>query len=136
MTALAMRRRCLRPAAVVGCLLVLAGCAPRRERHPAGGELYLRYCASCHGMNGTGDGPVAKWLQPRPADLTQSTLDLPALVDRIDGRRMVPGHGSSEMPVWAEVFNEELLDEPRAREITRLRVQALAEHVRSLRAAR
>jgi hypothetical protein len=32
------------------------------------------------------------------------------------------------------VFDEQIVTEPKAREITRLRVQALAEHVRSLRA--
>jgi mono/diheme cytochrome c family protein len=120
---------------VVGVAAALAslGCSPRRERNPAGAELYQRYCASCHGSNGAGDGPVAKWLDPRPADLRQSALDLRGLVERIDGRREVHGHGSSEMPVWSEVFSEDLLSEPKAREITRLRVQSIAEHVRSLR---
>ncbi len=124
---------------VVVCFAVALaslGCSPRRERNPAGAELYLRYCTSCHGPNGAGDGPVAKWLDPRPANLRESTLDLQGLVERIDGRRDVGAHGSSEMPVWAEVFNLQLLREPKAREITRLRVQAIAEHVRSLREER
>jgi mono/diheme cytochrome c family protein len=113
--------------------LVALGCAPRREHEPAGAELYHRYCASCHGTNGAGDGPAARWLEPRPANLRQSTLDLAALVERIDGRREVPGHGSSDMPVWGKVFSEMLVTEPKERAITRLRVQAIAEHVRSLR---
>ena len=35
-----------------------------------GGDLYHRYCASCHGVNGQGDGPLARLLQvdQRPAD--------------------------------------------------------------------
>lgn len=122
----------------VACVVVAltpAGCTPRRERNPAGAELYHRYCASCHGPNGAGDGPVAKWIDPRPADLTQSALDLPGLVERIDGRREVGPHGPSEMPIWADVFNEQLIEEPKKREITRWRVQAIAEHVHSLRRA-
>jgi mono/diheme cytochrome c family protein len=117
----------------IALALALGGCAPRREQNPAGADLYRRYCASCHGPNGAGDGPAAKWLEPRPADLTRSGLDVPGLVERIDGRRETPGHGSSDMPVWGEVFSEMLVTEPKAREITRLRVQAIAEHVRSLR---
>jgi hypothetical protein len=40
------------------------------------------------------------------------------------------------MPVWGEVFSEMLVEEAKAREITRLRVQSIAEHVRSLRDVR
>jgi hypothetical protein len=116
------------------CLAVVAlGCAPGREHEPAGAQLYHRYCASCHGTSGAGDGPAAQWLEPRPANLRKSTLDLAALVERIDGRREVPGHGSSDMPVWGKVFSQMLVTEPKEREITRLRVQAIAEHVHSLR---
>jgi mono/diheme cytochrome c family protein len=115
-------------------ILGLVGCGPRRERNPAGGEIYARYCASCHGATGHGDGPAASNLDPRPADLTRSTLELADLVRRIDGRHEVRAHGTSAMPAWGEVFDEQLVTEPKAREITRLRVQALAEHVRSLRA--
>jgi mono/diheme cytochrome c family protein len=38
-----------------------------------GRDLYMRYCASCHGISATGDGPVAAALEPRPADLTRLT---------------------------------------------------------------
>jgi hypothetical protein len=122
---------------VLLCIAVALGaCSPRREQNPAGADLYRRYCASCHGPNGAGDGPASKWLEPRPVDLTRSALDLPGLAERIDGRREVGAHGSSDMPVWGEVFSEMLLAEPKAREITRLRVDAIAEHVRSLRNVR
>jgi mono/diheme cytochrome c family protein len=30
-----------------------------------GRELFVRYCASCHGVSGRGDGPAAAALQPR-----------------------------------------------------------------------
>jgi Cytochrome c len=36
-----------------------------------GRELFVRYCASCHGVSGRGDDPEAAALQPSPADLTR-----------------------------------------------------------------
>lgn len=34
----------------------------------AGAKLYATYCASCHGSEGKGDGPVATSLKPPPAN--------------------------------------------------------------------
>jgi cytochrome c553 len=36
-----------------------------------GEKEYLNSCASCHGIGGKGDGPVADSLRKRPADLTK-----------------------------------------------------------------
>jgi len=36
----------------------------------AGQKVFLQQCTSCHGLEGRGDGPAAKDLQPPPADLT------------------------------------------------------------------
>ncbi|MEP7306331.1 MAG: c-type cytochrome [Acidobacteriota bacterium] len=36
-----------------------------------GRDTYRFYCASCHGPDGKGDGPIASALQTRPADLTR-----------------------------------------------------------------
>ncbi|MEE2704320.1 MAG: cytochrome c [Myxococcota bacterium] len=33
-----------------------------------GAPLYAMYCATCHGPEGRGDGPIAQTLVPRPAD--------------------------------------------------------------------
>jgi len=35
-----------------------------------GARLYKQHCAVCHGVAGYGDGPAARGLRPRPADLT------------------------------------------------------------------
>src|SRR5580765_3884283 len=32
----------------------------------SGRLLYEQHCAACHGLNGTGDGPAAVWLYPKP----------------------------------------------------------------------
>ena len=37
----------------------------------SGRNEFLRSCASCHGVSGKGDGPVAKSLSPPPSDLTR-----------------------------------------------------------------
>src|ERR1022692_4159181 len=36
-----------------------------------GKKEFIEYCAQCHGMDATGDGPIAPDLKERPADLTQ-----------------------------------------------------------------
>src|SRR5262245_34319955 len=38
--------------------------APSNE--PAGGQLFATYCVSCHGATGSGDGPLAATLDPKP----------------------------------------------------------------------
>src|SRR5688572_11005515 len=35
-----------------------------------GRDLYVSYCAGCHGSEGKGDGPVGRALNVPPADLT------------------------------------------------------------------
>ncbi len=108
-----------------------SGCGPAVPLHAE--PAYRQYCASCHGMDGRGDGPAAAALVPPPADLTRSHLGLPELMKVIDGRRTVRAHGSAAMPVWGEIFEAQSdRDDRRARQALR-EVQALAEYVLSLR---
>jgi mono/diheme cytochrome c family protein len=69
------------------------------------------YCASCHGVGGRGDGPVAPSLKRPPADLTILTkkyggtfpkADLVAFVTGVSNK--LPTHGPSDMPVWGPIF--------------------------------
>jgi cbb3-type cytochrome oxidase cytochrome c subunit/mono/diheme cytochrome c family protein len=64
-------------------------------RAARGATVYAMNCVSCHGVNGDGNGPAAKALLPRPADLTHKQPDA-TLVQRVlnDG---VPG---TLMPSW------------------------------------
>lgn len=98
-----------------------------------GDALYRRYCASCHGPTGHGDGPVAPYLTPRPTDLTRSTLTLPQRMEVIDGRRTVRGHGTAAMPVWGAVFETELAGDARQHRQALRQVQAIAEWTETLR---
>lgn len=125
--------------AVVGG--VIYSLAKRPSEEPAHGrELYVRYCASCHGVGGKGDGPAAETMQPRPTDLTRLSERYGGPPPRrevmaaIDGRRPVRAHGDSAMPVWGVVFEREM-EEQKARwprQTTLLQARLIADYVLSL----
>lgn len=47
---------------------------PAQPTSPASGQdMFLAYCATCHGKSATGDGPAASALKVAPADLTGLT---------------------------------------------------------------
>jgi len=77
-----------------------------------GADLYRAYCASCHGKDGRGDGPVAAALKATVPDLTMIAKNdgwkFPtARVRRIiEGQGMIASHGSREMPVWGPIFSQ------------------------------
>ena len=98
-----------------------------------GAALYRRHCASCHGIEGGGDGPAAPALSPPPTNLTRLQSSVSELMRDIDGTREVRAHGSSAMPVWGEVFSQSLLGKPYQRRTALLHVQALADYVSRLR---
>lgn len=75
----------------------------------AGGMLFQWFCATCHGAEGNGKGPMAPVLLVQPTDLTQLSAgaggEFPLLrvVQRIDGSDPLVSHGSS-MPVYGPIF--------------------------------
>lgn len=78
----------------------------------AGSETYGKYCASCHGKLGKGDGPVAEVLKIAPSDLTALARTYDGKFPRgyvsavlIFGKR-VASHGSDDMPVWGAKFRK------------------------------
>lgn len=77
-----------------------------------GEETYLRYCATCHGLDATGHGPMRSVLTVQPVDLTQlsagngGVFPLFRVVKRIDGRDPLVSHGSP-MPVYGDYFEGE-----------------------------
>ena len=106
------RRR--RPATIVATGLVLIAtsvCAAPVELAERGRTDFVRYCASCHGVNGDGTGPVAAALITRPPDMRQlfrrygTPLDRGRVGAMIDGRTSVVAHGEREMPVWGQRFD-------------------------------
>ena len=101
----------------------------------SGIALFRTYCASCHGSEAKGDGPLAQYLKVRPADLTQiakrSEGTFPAEKVRriIDGREPVRGHGGSDMPVWGDAFKQSHDDKDDA--AIKAKIQALVEYLQS-----
>jgi mono/diheme cytochrome c family protein len=129
-----------RALALLGACLVAAstGCVETRTDEATGEQLYRRYCASCHGVSGLGDGPLAASLAPPPTDLTTlarrtgGKLDEAAVMMVIDGRRLVAQHGPRDMPVWGAVFAEQHVGEPFAMYGPTLDARALSDYLRTL----
>lgn len=76
------------------------------------GERYFRqHCATCHGLDATGSGPMAGVLLVQPPDLRQLTsrndgaFPVARVVMRIDGRDPLVSHGSP-MPVYGQFFEQ------------------------------
>lgn len=100
----------------------------------SGPQLFATFCATCHGINGRGDGPVGGQLTREPPDLTQfqarnrGVFPAARLRRIIDGRE-IAAHGNRTMPVWGDVFRQSVnggVDAPRAR------IEALVEFLRSI----
>jgi mono/diheme cytochrome c family protein len=84
--------------------------APTSSLAIAGANHFAQYCVACHGKDAKGTGPLAKNLNPKPADLTGLTqraggkYPSEMVFQVIDGRTKVKGHGGGDMPQWAETF--------------------------------
>jgi len=78
----------------------------------SGKDLFLQYCASCHGPEALGNGPAASALKDKPKNLTLiaasrgGTFPSAEILAFIDGRDVSAAHGSREMPVWGKRFGE------------------------------
>ena len=131
--------------------LLLLSCTPAVSQDVpddilvAGKADFMTYCATCHGRNATGDGPVAKHLVTTPTDLTMlqkdngGTFPELRLHQTIDGRAEVMGHGTRDMPIWGNWFkfvaravDPAANDEEVSEVIVALRIQGLLEYVRSI----
>ena len=101
----------------------------------SGQEMFNNYCATCHGKEGRGDGPVAAALKKAPADLASLTSHnngkFPELevYHSILGDGTVVAHGSQEMPVWGNVLRS--LDSD-TDSMVRLRIANLTSYIKSL----
>ena len=101
-----------------------------------GRDLFEFYCATCHGKDGKGRGPVAAALKTAPADLTRiasrsggtfPTERVKSLVTAAGGV-LTSVHGSTDMPVWGPIF--QALD-PRDK-VTAVRISNIVEYIESM----
>ncbi len=104
----------------------------------SGEEIFMKYCAACHGESGRGDGPVARGLATAVPDLTAITRrygGFPTTVvrDTIDGRgARIDAHGTRTMPVWGyEFWVEEGGDAVAQREMKEV-ITKLVDYIRSI----
>ena len=98
------------------------------EDEAIGADEYRLSCMACHGVGGKGNGALAAYMTPKPADLTTISArnggqypDLKAgtfpffhVYQVIDGRALVAGHGDRDMPVWGDRYLMDLPQTPEA----------------------
>lgn len=75
-----------------------------------GQEMFLAYCAACHGKDAKGNGPAASALKVAPADLTGLTRKYgkyPAMkvTTILTGQANLAAHRNTEMPVGGPIFS-------------------------------
>jgi hypothetical protein len=105
--------------ALIGAALAFApGTAPAEDGDPGKIE-YMSNCATCHGLNGKGDGPYLKFLMvseyvpPSLPDLTvlaknnDGIFPSDRVYEVIDGRAEVRAHGPRLMPIWGVEYSKE-----------------------------
>lgn len=100
-----------------------------------GATLYKAYCATCHGIDGKGIGPMTEWLKIKSPDLTRLSIreggKFPiARVERIIAgeENITGGHGTREMPVWGPVFSQIAWDQ----DLGRIRIYNLAKYLETI----
>ncbi len=100
----------------------------------AGQETYRGYCATCHGMDGKGNGPTAASLKKQPPDLTHLTKRYggkfpSSLVSSvIRGNDFITDHGTRGMPIWGDAFRTVNHDET----MVELKIQNLTIYLESI----
>ena len=108
----------------------------------SGAQLFGRFCASCHGTLGFGDGPVAPSLKVMIPDLTELSkrsggrFPDERVREIIDGRAVLPSHGTRPMPVWGYELEARAGagDTPVAhpRDAAQTLIDRLVDHLRSM----
>ncbi len=98
--------------AILILLLAEMGCAP--DSPSSGRTVFINSCASCHGLTGRGDGPLAAELEVKPADLTKiaarraglwPTVEVMSIIDGYH-RRTLP---REKMPVFGDLAEGRLV---------------------------
>lgn len=118
---------------------------PRGGRTDIGKIEYESKCATCHGVKGEGDGPMALNLTHKVADLrtlaraNNGILPIADIYDVIVADKQLPAHGSREMPVWGREYRIEAATRSQAgsapgdrESFVRSRVLAIIEYISRL----
>lgn len=120
---LSFARSTFAAAIALAAMAFVSGCSDRDSPtaseavRPSGRQLFFDHCASCHGTEGRGDGPLATELRVAPTNLrllaqeNDGRFPSRRLQRAIDGRGMPTAHGLPEMPVWGAVWKRQGLSE-------------------------
>jgi len=109
---------------------------PPLIRSLRGEDLFRAYCASCHGLEGKGDGPAAASLKAKVANLTllsknnRGTFPEARVRKVIMGDDVIASHGSREMPIWGPIFHQIEEDVDRGN----VRLENLVKYLESIQA--
>lgn len=71
---------------------------PPVEALARGRELYHHHCSTCHGSEGRGDGPAARFMNPAPLNFHGSRAE--NLTDEQMTRVIAEGKPRTGMPAW------------------------------------
>ena len=124
-------------------LLCIAAVGAQAQDTMFGKASYERNCAVCHGPDGAGDGMVAELFAQKPRNLRTLAADnngafpFSEVYQAINGRRDIQGHGTSEMPIWGDVFIADALPKTihpgvEAEEIVQGRILSLVYYLQSI----
>lgn len=95
---------------LIAALLVAGTAGAWAQDGDVGQSNFKTSCASCHGADGKGNGPVGGQLKVPPSDLTvlakknNGVFPLSRVYEVIDGRQPLSAHGTREMPIWGFLF--------------------------------
>jgi mono/diheme cytochrome c family protein len=110
--------------------------APAKNEPISGKQLYVSYCAMCHGTDAKGGGPFSPQLKLWPPDLTQlakknnGTYPAMHVSEVVDGEfGKASAHGSREMPIWGPVFRSMAHGHS---DNAQLRINSIVKYVESL----
>ena len=125
-------------------LVALIVCAPAQTgnqlqpilRPVEGASIFRNYCATCHGLDGRGDGPVSKALRAEVPDLTRLSQRNGGAFPAIHVRNtitfgtgdLLSAHGSKDMPMWGPIFHEIEFD----RDLGHVRLENITRYLESI----
>lgn len=101
--------------ATLAAMMACAGPVAALAQDSIGQAEFMKNCAVCHGADGAGNGPILDFLKAAPADLTTISarnggqFPFQAMYDTIADVDSNRAHGTSEMPVWGDRFNMDII---------------------------
>lgn len=102
---------------------------------PTGEQMFKEYCATCHGTDAKGEGPLARLLKTPPPNLTTlatrhlGKFPYEYVTNILQFGPGVAAHGSSDMPTWGPIFR---YNDKQNERVVRQRITNLCDYLASL----